>query len=394
MSLWNKFKAGVKGTYLIATGSAVGRIASLAMIGLAFGGIGAITPPIAAVGLVTLAAGVAVDVIRVRSLRRLRIEYEHLMKNRRAKDMQNYLLDKVAPNLKQILSENLIKLPIEIEHKQPKYTTQNTKHLKKYKIFGQSLARSAEKTGSIIQNILTKNPLGLAQNIVTGVASFVGLTMDNINTEQLKDHFKSTIDEERIKSDTPSYTSLRELKYNSDQQRIQTLALQKLLCNENFKNMSPEEIITEFQSIKNSITVKQNSFNRNQTLGQRFKYFVKSVGRDFLTVHNPFSAYNHLKNLQVKVADKMSRDEEHYTKDNFIKKISSNMRANTDREYVKEADHSTLKQSREIASNIPPIIHIMENPALSEVSSKSMVAKEIQKREISKNQEPVRTKGN
>ena len=130
---------------------------------------------------------------------------------------------------------------------------------------------------------------------------------------QKRDEFRKHIDNLRDRNDAPGYNSLNELKVSARKQKIQTLALQELVKDPNYKNYSDKQIREKFKEIREKIEGTEKAIQS--------RYRIVNLMRNFGRAHNPFSKYNNPKKLTTKIGDIRLKPKKQKNKKNISEKI-------------------------------------------------------------------------
>lgn len=311
---WEKFQETTVGkAFKIATGSTVGRAVTTVTSSLALAtAVTALAPvgiAIASAAIVAVGVEALSDTLQVRTIRNLEKENSLLVKNRTAKDVQDYILN-LEPKLTKALTSELY-LPIR-DNKlstHQRYSQENEKTsltpasraiLKKGVSIGVGVASAVAKGGILpIVKAVGTNAYGL----------FAEKNKKN-QIEQLKLRFQNQIDLERAKSDSPGYNDYTDLKVETKKQRIQTLAIKALVTQDDYRTLSQDQLKDRFSSLKTEIEAKEKSIS-----SRGFTDGLKSFAKNFGRAHNPFSKYNETKKVVVtdysplsKVMDKEKKE--------------------------------------------------------------------------------------
>ena len=296
--LWEKFEETEEGQiFKIGTSVAVTRVAYIVLASLTIAGLlspasPAVAIAIGAIGLATVVIGVAMDTARTRETRQLQKENDLLVKDRTAKSTQDYIL-KLEPDLSQILKDELYQPSIDGKKSTTKrYLSENSEKLEVAKGVGKAFLKHGLNIASIALESLASHGIGLIKSIGSFAYSLVTESKQNVDISTVQTQFKKQIDAERNKSDTPGYNNLTELKQATRLQRIQTMALQKLVTDTNYWGMKPEEKLAKFKEIKEEIAKTEKAVSAPTNIFAKGLKTIMSIVKDAGRAHNPFSEYN------------------------------------------------------------------------------------------------------
>jgi len=279
--------------FRLITSSAVGRtigiISTLAVATVA-------TIPAVIIGLGSIAIGAIMDTAQTGNLRRLRKEHSLLIKNRNAKSKQDYLLE-LEPKLADALKNDLYKVD---RNGQKSLTEKYPDHLTKKGVnassWGKSIFKNSISTVKSFINLIASPTAMNAGKLALSVKGIYGEANKQLTKEQISQNFQTEINVQRDKSDTPGYNDLTELGKAARSQRIQTMALTKLMTNGKYRTSTPEEIRAEFNQIKQDLEKTEAAVKSRRGPVNR----LKTVGKSFVKAHNPFSKYSMLDKLANK----------------------------------------------------------------------------------------------
>lgn len=317
----------------ILTGSAVSRgisvvlattgitLGVLALSGVSLGAVAGfvlapqIAIPFAVASLGVVAIGAVVDTYMVRKTRRLHSESKHLSRHCLAKDVQDKLLEK-NPELSRVLEADLYK---------PEKAGKKSAD-KRYLKDGQSKKRSlaanialnvfksiAGGVVSVVEGVITRNPVKVIKAVAFTTIGVGSSVSGEMTMSQKRDEFRKHIDNLRDRNDAPGYNSLNELKVSARKQKIQTLALQELVKDPNYKNYSDKQIREKFKEIREKIEGTEKAIQS--------RYRIVNLMRNFGRAHNPFSKYNNPKKLTTKIGDIRLKPKKQKNKKNISEKI-------------------------------------------------------------------------
>ncbi len=276
----------------IVTGSAVGRTIGVVTV-LASATVAAV--PATIVGLGAVAVGAAMDTSDTRTLRLLKKENSLLTKNRNAQDRQDELL-KNEPSLSRILQD---KLYVPSRSNQASLTERYIETTPNSPVsissYGKALLKnSVDVVKNVSSAVLAPSLIGAAK---VGKAAFglYGESKKQATKEEIGLQFKQNIDKERNKPDTPGYNDLIELAQVTREQRVQTLAIQKMVNEGSFRGAKAEEVIAAFEVAKQEVLKTEKVIQDTRGVVGTVKNYTK----DFVKAHDPFSKYNNLDQLKT-----------------------------------------------------------------------------------------------
>lgn len=291
--------------YKILTVRAVGTAVGITFGAMALAGIGTVAFPVAIIGIVATGIGIIIDVTTVRGSRQLHQENRLLVKNRTAKNKQDLFL-KLEPNLAKAL-ENDLYYPAR-EGKR----SVNQRYIKDAVIdssilnYGKAMLKNSIGSVATIAKAIGGNPFSILKaTVTTAIGMYTeGSATFTIAGKQLEN--QQNIDAERNKPDTPGYNNRLELKAATREQRIQTMALEKLITEKpnkeiypptgTFRHGTPKQIQNRFRTIKSEIAATEKAIN---TTRHPVVAFALSIGKDVVRTFNPFSKYTSPQNLVV-----------------------------------------------------------------------------------------------
>ena len=293
----------------IATGSGVGRAIGVVMVITA---ATVATIPATVIGLASIAIGTVMDTVQTRSLRLARKENLLLTKNRDAKDRQDSILRKeplLANALDDILADNLAK-NLKVSKTIPNLDDQsspakNTKNAAKQTIsisaYGLAMIKNSISTVKDMLNVVANPSIINIAKVGKAAYGIYGESTNQATKEEIGFKFQQRINQEKRKSDTPVYDNLVELAVITKEQRVQALALQKLVDSGSFRIANPQKIRTLFEEARQEVLLTEKAIKDKSGIIGTIKSYVK----DFARAHNPFSKYNNLDQLkhELRIAD-------------------------------------------------------------------------------------------
>lgn len=317
----------------VLTGSAVSRGVSIALavtgitlgvlalsgvsIGAAAGFVLApqVAIPLAVASLGVVAIGAAVDTYMVRKTRLLHSESKHLSRHCLAKDIQDKVLEQ-NPELSKALGAELYKSEREGKKSVDKRYLKEGKSKKRSLAANIALNISKNIAGgvvSVVEGVITRNPLKVVKAVAFTTIGVGSSVSGEMTMSQKRDEFRKHIDSLRDRNDAPGYNSLTELKMAARKQKIQTLALQELVKDPDYKNYSDEQIKEKFKAIREKIEGTEKAIQS--------RYRIVNLMRNFGRAHNPFSKYNNPEKLSTKVDDIRLKPKKQKKKKNISEKI-------------------------------------------------------------------------
>jgi len=308
-SKWEKFEETKPGkVFTVTTGIAVSRVVSIVLASLTIAGLVSPVGPglaiaIGVIGLTTVAVGIAMDTARTRATRQLQKENRLLVKNRTARSTQEQIL-KLEPSLNQILEGELYQ-PLTSGKKSIKerYIATPSDKSAKLKIaegVGKAFLQHSLRIFPIILEAVVTSGATLLRSLGFFALSVATDSRHNISISTVQNQLKTQIDSERNKSDTPGYNNFTDLKQATRSQRIQTMALQKLITDEQYWTMSPDQKIAKFKEIKEDIAKTEKAVRIPKNIFTKGAKLFTSVLKDMRRTHNPFSEYNAPSKIKIK----------------------------------------------------------------------------------------------
>jgi len=302
---WEKFENTTPGkAFTIGTGVAVSRVTSIVLASLTIAGLASPASPavaiaIGVIGLTTVALGVVMDTARTRATRQLQKENELLVKNRTAKSIQDQIF-KLDPGLNEILKDELYQ-PITTGKKSVKkrYIRERSATIEVAKDVGKAFFKQGLNIVSTVLEAVTTKGVNIVKAVGSFILSLATESRHNMSIRTVQKQLKTQIDQERDKSDTPGYNNIRDLRQATRSQRIQTMALKKLIADKDYWTMSPEQKKAKFQEYREqvnqtekAVSIPTNIFTRGI---KKLRSLIKDVGR----AHDPFSEFNYPDKIRI-----------------------------------------------------------------------------------------------
>ncbi len=275
----------------IVTGSAIGRSIGVVTV-LTSATI--VTIPATIIGVGSIVTGALMDTVDTRTLRLLKKENSLLAKNRKAQGQQDELL-KNEPLLSEVLQDKLY-VPnrsnqTSLTERYIDKTPQSTISISSY---GKVLLKNSVDVVKSISGVVFTPSLTNVTKVGKTAFGLYGESKKQATKEEIGLNFKQNIDQERNKPDTPGYSDLIELAEATREQRVQTLALQKMVNDGSFRGAKPEEIMELFEAAKQEVLKTEKEIQDTRGIVGT----VKSYTKDFVKAHDPFSKYNNLDQLK------------------------------------------------------------------------------------------------
>ena len=274
--------------FKILTGSAVMRAVTLVTI---LAGVTAAAVPANILGLTALAIGVTMDTVQTYNLRKTRTEHSLLKKNRNARSKQEAMLY-IEPKLAEALGDELYRPERGNEKSMGARYNENPQLAPGS--FGKAMIVNSISSVQTVATAVTAPTLTNIGKLLWKIKGLYSDTQKHITKKQVGLEFKREINAERAKPDTPGYNDITELGIKTREQRIQTMAISKLMTNGNYRTSTPEQIRAEFKGIKQEIASRERAYQNYRGVVNT----TKRVGEAFLRAHNPFSGYTDLEKLR------------------------------------------------------------------------------------------------
>jgi hypothetical protein len=263
---WEKFEDTKLGkAFTIGTGVAVSRVASIVLASLTIAGLVSPASPavaiaIGVIGLTTVAIGVIMDTARTRATRQLQKENQLLVKNRTAKSIQDQIF-KLDPSLNEILKDELYQ-PITTGKKSVKkrYIRERSATIEVAKDVGKAFFKQGLNIVSTVLEAVTTKGVNIVKAVGSFILSLATESRHNMSIRTVQKQFKTQIDQERDKRDTPGYNNFKDLRQATRSQRIQTMALQKLITDKDYWTMSPEQKKLNFKNTENKLIKQKKQY--------------------------------------------------------------------------------------------------------------------------------------
>ena len=280
----------------IITGSAVGRVIGVITV-LASATVA--TVPATIVGLSAIAVGATIDTIDTRTLRLLRKENSLLTKNRNARERQDELL-KNEPILSRILEDKLY-IPSRTNQTSltKRYIDTTPNSSINVSSYGKALLKNSIDVVKNVSSALFAPSLIGAGKVGKAALGLYGESKKQATKEEIGLRFKQNIDQERNKPDAPGYDDLIELAQATREQRVQTLAIQKMVNEGSFRGTSAEKVLAAFETAKQEVLKTEKVIQDTRGVVGT----VKSYSKDFIRAHDPLSKYNNLDQLKTSLPE-------------------------------------------------------------------------------------------
>jgi hypothetical protein len=350
-SKWEEFEETKPGkVFKVTTGIAVSRVASIVLASLTIAGLVSPVGPgvaiaIGVIGLTTVAVGIVMDTARTRATRQLQKENSLLVKNRTARSTQEQIL-KLEPSLNQILEGELYQ-PLTsgkkslkeryIRHSAPKPSDKSTK-IKIAKGVGMAFLKHSLRIVPIILEAVATKGANLLRSLGSFALSIATESRHNVSISNVQNQLKTQIDSERNKSDTPGYNNFTDLKQATRLQRIQTMALQKLITDKGYWTMSPDQKIAKFKEIKEDIAKTEKAVRIPKNIFEKGVKLFTSVLKDMRRAHNPFSEYNAPSKIKIKKHSDLTKSIEAQSKKKHlissVQVVKKNLNNNKSKKHV------------------------------------------------------------
>ncbi len=336
------------------TSSPVFRTIAIVMAVLTIAGVLATPggPVVAAVvgtlSLVAVGVGIAMDTIQTRNTRRLIKENNFLGENRKAKSIQDQLLN-LQLKLLDVLKDDLY--IAERDNKRSineRYIGDYTESLITPKAFGKAALKNAPAVASSVLQGVSTGGISLVKEVSMSAISLAMESGSKVTMDTVRFQLKKQIDEERDKADTPGYDSIKELKKAAKEQQIQTMALKKLITQEDYWGMSNDKIKERFKEIKNEIRAGEEKISPEPGFFVRGLKTIGSLTLDGLRAHNPFSKYNNPQKIKLEIASPLTKSMESI---NGIEFIKDNLKPHTVNKGLERTATSHREKHRESVEN-------------------------------------------
>ncbi|MDP5110766.1 MAG: hypothetical protein NWP47_05235 [Rickettsiaceae bacterium] len=291
-----------------ATSSAVGRTIGVATT---IATVTAATIPAAAIGITSVVVGAGIDTAQTRNMRFLRKENKLLIKNRYALESQAEML-KNNPRIASALSDELYKPNREGKLSTTERLAPNPKeHGFNLTGFGKAIfTKSLEIGKRSVETVFNPSIMNVGK-LANDAKGLVGEGLKQGRREDKMRQLKVQIDAEREKTDTLGYDNIDELAENVRTQRIQTLAIKKILLdkNINLENMSSDQIREKFNEAKIEVETTEKAIQSELT--------PMSYVRDFVRAHQPTGKYRDMDKIEINTKESIANDTSIPTKENI-----------------------------------------------------------------------------
>lgn len=257
--------------YRVATSPGVPRV--IGVVGLAT----AATVPAAALGLGAIATGAGADTLLLAETRSLKHEYLKLIQYINANTKEDYILNNLVPNLKEILDTQLVK------HAQEEGKKSLTEDLpidsinwSKAKSWGRGVIKNGKGVANSAGKCIKENSV---QNGAMFAYSLYGLYKSEKKYFEIgafNNYLKGRINELRKHSNAPAYNDIQELDEKTRTQKIQTMAITKLIHQEDFVTQSPKELVANFQNFRTQTDQAVKAVKESRSMTSNAKYYMES----------------------------------------------------------------------------------------------------------------------
>lgn len=269
-------------------------------------------PFLTLIGLTSIGIGAAVDTFQLGTTRRLKHEHTKLLQHLNAREKQAFLLDHIAPDLKTILANEL----------KPQVAYQDAEKIRakshkisnvNWSIFSSAGNAILKTARSIINGVLR---LMTAANVIQAAAlasSFLFFLLEFRQQKSISvfnNQLREDINQQRQHHNSPIYQDRMELDELTRAQRVQTLALEKTICDldvmkwigklkqphltESIKEAYNTKIKERYQA-----NVKQVETRVKQVRNSRgIIANIRITGENFIKAHDPFSKYNDVSTVE------------------------------------------------------------------------------------------------
>lgn len=248
VTLWTEVSNTKAGKVLL--GSAMSRTVTILFATAVISGLWPPAIPFvvtaAIISLTAVTAGVIIDTVKTRTLRKLAAESDLLVKNRGEISKQDYILE-MDPKLTKILSEELYR-PKEQVNKY-KVKTNSEWGLSASKVLSDS-APSVVNFTATSMIALSGSPVAIANAVKNGVVTVASLIGGGVNAKYSVDVaavLKLHINEEHQYAG--NYSNLIELKQNVQEQHIKTLALTELVRDKDYFKLTDDQKKVKFHEL-------------------------------------------------------------------------------------------------------------------------------------------------
>lgn len=311
-----------------ATSSAVGRTIGVATT---IATVTAATIPAAAVGITSVVVGAGMDTAQTRNMRFLRKENKLLIKNRHAVESQAEML-KNNPRIASALSDELYKPHREGKLSAAERLAPNPEE-QGFSLtgFGKAMVTKSIGIGKrSIETVLNPSVVNVGK-LANDARGLVGEGLKQGRREDKMHQLKVQIDAEREKPDTLGYDNIDELAENVRNQRIQTLAIKKILLDKdiNLKNMSSDQIRERFHRAKIEVETTEKAIQNELT--------PMSYVRDFVRAHQPTGKYRDMDKIEIETKESIANDTSVPTKAELDNTKSARLRIAKNKHLAAEA---------------------------------------------------------
>jgi hypothetical protein len=267
-------------------------------------------PILGILGLSAIALGAAVDTFQLGTTRRLKHEHSKLLQHLNAREKQNFILTRVAPELKNILAGQLL----------PTHPNTTKDSIKNHEIANvnwsilSSAGSAILKTCRGIINGAVK--LMTATNVIHAAAlasSFLFFLLEFRQQKSISvfnNQLREAINQQQRNPEAPMYKDRMKLDELTRAQRVQTLALEKTICDLDvmkwMSKLKKPNLIKSQQEIYHTKIQERYRANVEQ-VETRVKQVrnsrgiianIRITGENFIKAHDPFSKYNDVSTVE------------------------------------------------------------------------------------------------
>lgn len=254
-----------------------------------FGGVW----PVAAVAAGAAGAAMVVDTAIVSNTKSLYKEAKYLNRHGQSQNKQNEIF-KDYPNIEKALADELYIPSPEGKSK--------TKRLSKNVSEDNKGVTSKIKTvaygtvtvvADVVEGVIARKPKQLIAAIMSATNSAPKTAVENELMSRQRENLRNFIDSERDKDGSPGYDNVYELRKAAREQKIQEMALQKMVSEAkqagfDLNNMKPEHIKLVFQIKKYEVTQTEKSIRDSN----KAMYNARQLGKSIFQAHDKKSKFH------------------------------------------------------------------------------------------------------
>lgn len=261
-------------------------------------------PVLGILGLSAIALGAAVDTFQLGTTRRLKHEHTKLLQHLNASEKQNFMLTRIAPGLNDILAGQLVPINKNTNKLPPKNHEIANVNWSILSSAGSAILKTCRSIINGAVRLMTAANLIQAAALASSFLFFLLEFRQQKSISVFNNQLREAINQQQNNPAAPIYQDRMELDELTRVQRVQTLALEKTICDldvmkwmDKLKQPNLEEstkvIYNEKIQERYRANVKQVETRMKQVRNSRgIIANIRITGENFIKAHDPFSKYN------------------------------------------------------------------------------------------------------